>query len=474
MILRPGFQIPTTGLSSPVVFCVGLPLMIIAPLIRGGNRAVALMLLNAIAIALLVFVAMSLGKGAGRGEGIDSARHGLTPSALVLALSPLWVALLQLVPFPWLLWVRLPGHEPYVGALEAVQALPIGWLPVSLIPDVTWISVFAGLPITAMFLLALLITNRQLATLTQALVLIALFQSVVGLLQVSLFKVLYFDAMAYERAIGSFANPNHYAAFIAMVLPLTIVHLRLRLRHRASRGAGGRGALAGALWSAVLFVQLAGLLASLSRAGVAVGVLFALLTVLWIPMRDLDRRSRWWRLAGSATLGLLVLATVGFQGMASRLTDLSSDSSRALMFRGAWDGALTFWPFGSGLGTFAGVFPRFQPSGLSGLVEFAHSDYVQLLMECGLLAVLLASVALALLARQSVAMVRLDREHGLDVTALLQASCGLGLLAVLLHSWVDFNLRIPANAMLAAFLFGAFLRPLSGTTGRQQEVLASN
>jgi hypothetical protein len=31
---------------------------------------------------------------------------------------------------------------------------------------------------------------------------------------------------------------------------------------------------------------------------------------------------------------------------------------------------------------------------------------------------------------------------------------------VLLHSWVDFNLRIPANAMLAAFLLGAFLRPL--------------
>jgi hypothetical protein len=49
---------------------------------------------------------------------------------------------------------------------------------------------------------------------------------------------------------------------------------------------------------------------------------------------------------------------------------------------------------------------------------------------------------------------------GLDAAGLLQASCGLGLLAVLLHSWVDFNLRIPANAMLAAFLLGAFLRPL--------------
>ena len=460
MKLRPGFQIPSTGLSSPVVFCVGLPLLVFAPLIRGGNRAVALMLLIAFALALLVFVAASLGKDAGRGQGMDTDRRGLTLPALVLALSPLWVALLQLVPVPWGLWIGLPGHEPYVGALEAVQALPIGWLPASLIPDATWISALAGLPIAAMFLLALLVTNKQLAALTQALALIAFFQSIVGLLQVSLFKVLYFDAMAYERAIGSFANPNHYAAFIAMVLPLTIVHLRTRLDHRATPSAGGRGSLAAAMWSAVLFVQLAGLLASISRAGVMVGVLIALLTVVLLPMRDLDRRSRWWRLAGLAALALLVLATVGFQGMASRLADLGSDSGRALMFRGTWQGALTFWRFGSGLGTFAGVFPRFQPSGLSGLVEYAHSDYVQLLMECGLLFVVLVSLAGALAARQSMRLIGWLRNDPSKRVALMQAASGLGLLAVFLHSWVDFNLRIPAVAMTAAFLFGAFLRPV--------------
>ena len=57
-------------------------------------------------------------------------------------------------------------------------------------------------------------------------------------------------------------------------------------------------------------------------------------------------------------------------------------------------------------------------------------------------------------------LVRRARRAGLDSVGLLQASCGLGLLAVLLHSWVEFNLRIPANAMLATFLLGAFLRPL--------------
>jgi O-antigen ligase len=133
---------------------------------------------------------------------------------------------------------------------------------------------------------------------------------------------------------------------------------------------------------------------------------------------------------------------------------------RWLYVIGTWHAALAFWPFGSGLGSYAAVFPAFQPIGVHGFIEHAHNDYVQLLMECGLLAVAFGALALALIARQTARLVRRARRAGLDAAGLLQASCGLGLLAVLLHSWVEFNLRIPANAMLATFLLGAFLRPL--------------
>jgi len=46
------------------------------------------------------------------------------------------------------------------------------------------------------------------------------------------------------------------------------------------------------------------------------------------------------------------------------------------------------------------VYPRFQPAMVTGFVEYAHSDYVQLLMECGALFVALAALLLWLLARQ--------------------------------------------------------------------------
>jgi hypothetical protein len=95
-----------------------------------------------------------------------------------------------------------------------------------------------------------------------------------------------------------------------------------------------------------------------------------------------------------------------------------------------------------------------------GFAEHAHSDYVQLLMECGLLFVVLAGVALWLVWERSLNLVRHARSvQGLNASRRVKLSCGLGVLALFLHSWVDFNLRIPANAMFGAFLLGAFLRP---------------
>lgn len=123
-----------------------------------------------------------------------------------------------------------------------------------------------------------------------------------------------------------------------------------------------------------------------------------------------------------------------------------------------WAAALEFWPLGSELGSYVMVFPRFQPAMVTGFSEYAHSDYVQLLMECGTLFVALAALLLWLLARQARLLVsRAVNAHGQNPQEQLMMACGLGLLALLLHSWLDFNMHIPTNAMLGAFLLGAFL-----------------
>lgn len=71
----------------------------------------------------------------------------------------------------------------------------------------------------------------------------------------------------------------------------------------------------------------------------------------------------------------------------------------------------------------------------------------------GLLALVMLGAQVRRLVRQINEGQGFRREHETMVAA------GLGLLALLLHAWVDFNLRIPALAMLGAFLCGVFLRP---------------
>lgn len=480
MPTEPGSGSFTAGLSGPVIFVVGLGLLLVSPLLWGGNRHVALILLEFLALVVMFFAAaQSLFASS---AGLRSPARSVSPvsaSALFLALSPVWVGIVQLLPLPSGLWTHLSGREVYWQALSAVQMQDAGlWRPLSLIPDVTWASVLAGLPIAAAFLLALLVSQRQLATLTRAVVFFALLQAILALMQASVLRHMSIESLAHGRAVGTFANPNHLANYIGMTLPLTVLMLRqsvlaaamrkdsqsgpegVRHRHGAKAQTRSWRALTPALWGAVLFVQLSALLATLSRAGVVTGLFVGLAAALLLPMREVTR-STWWRRAGGAALLLgLAAATVGVGGLLARLATTGDGNARWLMIKATWQAALTFWPVGAGLGTVPGVFPRFHPAGLSGYVEYAHSDFLQLLMECGLLFLVLGGVAVWRIVSGARALIRRLRVNPADQVLALQASCGLGVLAVLLHSWVEFNLRIPANAILAAFLFGAFIRPL--------------
>jgi O-antigen ligase len=147
----------------------------------------------------------------------------------------------------------------------------------------------------------------------------------------------------------------------------------------------------------------------------------------------------------------------------------ADDAMRALTREATWQGALAYWPLGSGLGSYAWVFPRFQsPEVGRWLLDLAHSDYLQILMETGVLGLAAMMLALALTGRRVLQLIRAARGTWSSADRMAVA-CGLGLLATLLHAWVDYPFRIPANAMLAAFLLGVFLRePAPASTGQQK------
>lgn len=460
---EPADTVEHTGPVGPVALLAFLFLVGLAPLMRGGNRNIALIVLEGVALAFLVALLWAPAR--------PMPRPGLRGALLILLLaSPVWLALVYLLPLPRSLWSALAGRADYPGAL-ATAGVPVGdWLPLSLVPDATAASLLAGIPLVAAFLAGFWLRRPQLQRVFLVAVALAFAQVLLGLAQAAGGNAssLYFGGDG-GRPFGTFANPNHFANYVAMALAAYVWLAWTQLaqaRHRAITEhdlASTKHRLA--LWAAGGLFLVVGILMSRSRGAMLAG-LPAALGALAITMAAMPR-ARSWRTILSVTGGaiLVALLLVGFDFVVSRfqLHKFASDASfRALLASSTLDGAAQLFPWGAGWGTYALVYPRFQPEAVVGTANQAHHDYAQLLFEGGIFALLLM-VAFALLAGARVVhLVRSAlRHHRLRHEEILCAVCGLGLAGFLLHSVAEFNMHIPANAIMASLLAGVFLRPLA-------------
>jgi hypothetical protein len=455
----------TAGLLGPVAFSGGVLLLLASPLMRGGNRYAALIALEI--IALLVLAAM----GARHLLGRPAVSLPVTRPVWALLLSPIVLAVIQLTPLPPSLWAALPGHDVYAPALGEVGVAASGWRPLSLNPDATLGSLLAALPLAAAFLLGYLATLAQLRVLMRFVAALALAEVMLGLLQVSGGErsPLFFGVLTFGPPIGTFANRNHFANYLAMALAgyVWLAFESIRYSRVKSGGITFGSRHRAALWAAGGLVLVLGILMSRSRGAAVFGLpmAFAGLALVSLRVKGWSRGS--WMAVGAAAVlvgGAAVL--VGFDAVTSRISGeqlASSANFRGELARTSFQGALAFWPWGSGWGSYDSVYPRFQPGSIAGFANHAHEDYVEMLFEGGLVFVMFAGLFAWLTvgrARRLVAFAREERK--LDRECMAAALCGLGLLGLLAHSLVEFNLRIPANAILGALLAGAYLRPHCG------------
>ncbi len=106
---------------------------------------------------------------------------------------------------------------------------------------------------------------------------------------------------------------------------------------------------------------------------------------------------------------------------------------------------------GTGLGTYRFVYERFQNRFLRGIAHFhAENQFVQSLVEGGLIALLLLLLAIGL---TGLAIGRLYQAGGM-VNTVLAAVGTFGLVSQFVGGMFDFGLYIPANMMLMAALCG--------------------
>jgi O-antigen ligase len=251
---------------------------------------------------------------------------------------------------------------------------------------------------------------------------------------------------------GSYVNHDHYAGLMEMLVPFPLV---------ASMGhllKGGKRALVA--FCAVLMAS------TIVLSGSRGGMLSLFLEIVVFATLTLVQRRNPRVALGVAAVCVLVLVFLVFLGkvqVLGRLGNLAPD----MRLKITKDCLRMFSHrpvLGWGLGTFPTVYPGYRSFYTNLFVNEAHNDYAQLLVETGLLGF---GLMLWFLLRMYKNGLPTSRRWEFKWDGAVSLAALLGCTGLLLHSFVDFNLQIPANAALFYVLCGlAASRPLAKLSKR--------
>jgi O-antigen ligase len=202
--------------------------------------------------------------------------------------------------------------------------------------------------------------------------------------------------------------------------------------------------------TACLVVTGSALLFTHSRGGGLASLLGAMALVLCV-MGAPSLRGRWsLSFAVLAGLGAIVILSVDGSGFINRISYTASDSDvRIDIVSGTLRAISENFFFGTGLGSFKYVYAPFQPPSIGVLVDLAHNDYLENILELGFPAAIVFYSMLLLLVMSCLKGVLRRRRNAIYCCAAVGASVLVGS-----HAAVDFSMQAPAVAITYAALLG--------------------
>ena len=276
---------------------------------------------------------------------------------------------------------------------------------------------------------------------------ITLYAFAVGLFAILQFftsrNLIYWTVQSKGWTFGPYVNRNDYAGLMEMLIPIAAAYVLSRPREDPQR----------VLLAFSLCVPLASVMLSGSRGGF-IALLVETFVLGWILWRRQSGRSADYlqaMLALAITAAVLLFFWIAPKAIVQRLNQLANVSQTVEVTYGqrkvATIDALHIFrdhPWtGTGLGSFDTVFPRYRtfPTDLGW--SHAHNDYAEALAETGIAGGILILLTLFFFFKR--AFRNLRRRHR-NAAGWIQLGATLGCCGLLIHSFADFNLHIPANA----------------------------
>jgi O-antigen ligase len=384
---------------------------------------------------------------------------------------------LQLIPMPQsalrLISPQSAAIWSRAGRLATLAGVPSpSMYPITLDPSITALHFFRVLAYFATFLSAMILVRDKVRRTAMASVLAAL----------AIFEALYAfnqsaeggyaiwgwkNTLIFGRATGTFVNPNHFAHYAAILLPVSLY---------ISAYAWHTAAPAGALVSR-RFVKLVerrlvpfcyGLLAAMASVaavlisesrGAILAIIagFAIVGGIASPRRSAALRGV--LIAGAVTLA--IAGVILFLGRTETVSRIEQSKASQLGSRQAsFAGAIRIWEmfplFGSGAGTYQNVVLMTRATSSQVLANHAHDDYAEVLATTGGLGFLVSFVSL--LGGYAALAVSSFSQNGEPMSWRRRAfkTAALTSIAIaMIHALVDFNFFIPANPITLAAIAGA-------------------
>jgi O-antigen ligase len=328
-------------------------------------------------------------------------------------------------------------------------------------------------------------SRREVSVFVHVMILCAAAQSFYGLAELfgGTESVLGVKKMSHiGSATGTYLNRNHFAGLLEMVFPVSVGYMLAKASFFSmKRGMTLKDKV---LWFSQERLQkcvvygvaaiLIGMGVFFSRSRTGIFAFLVSVFLMIVAMSVAGRRRG--RGEGSGdwsqsrrerrfvkvirTVALVVVfavVAIGARPIIERFSwESLSGEVRPTVFQNTAEMIGSYPLFGTGLGTYMYAYAMYERESLGGrVVDHAHNDYLELLAESGVAAALsLILFGFGVLGYLFVSWMR-RRDYLVRGVVL---GCVAGAAAVLIHSFMDFNLHIPANAVYFAALLALGLR----------------